>query len=253
MIEIIKLFDISKVYKNIGSKLAVLDRISFSVRQGEILCVLGASGCGKSTLLRTIGGFEKADSGKILFKDREVKKPSKDMIMIFQDFNQLFPWRTVMDNMLYPLKLNTIGNSDNERRQIALEYLEMVGLSEFKDYYPHQLSGGMKQRAAIARAISLKPEVLLMDEPFGSLDAITRQSLLKLLLNIWEKTGVTIIFVTHDIAEAITLSDRILIMGKTPHCIMSMIENNQKRPRNITEYGFSLMHEKLYSILLEGQ
>jgi len=249
MIDFLKAIDISKTYLNKDKTLKVLEEISFSVDKGEILCILGASGCGKSTLLRIVGGFERADRGKVFVSGGEILKPSTDMVMIFQDFNQLFPWMTVLENVNYPLKINKTGASDIQNTEVSMEYLKLVGLEKFTDYYPHQLSGGMKQRAAIARALVLRPSILLMDEPFGSLDAITRSNLQKELLEIWEKTGVTIVFVTHDMNEALTLGDNIIVMDKSPGRIKEKIRNFQERPRNIKSIEFLNLYERIYSML----
>ncbi len=249
MNDFLKAVSISKTYLNENKKLKVLEDISFSIGKGEILCILGASGCGKSTLLRVIGGFERIDKGEILICGNKVLKPSADMVMIFQDYNQLFPWMTVLENVLFPLKVNKIGASAMQRIEISIEYLKLVGLEDFKNYYPHQLSGGMKQRAAIARGLALKPSVLLMDEPFGSLDAITRSNLQNELLDIWRKTEVTIVFVTHDINEALALGDNIIVMDKTPGRIKERIKNFQERPRNRRSDEFLDLYEKIYSML----
>lgn len=232
-------------YKN-NVKNTVLKDIRFDVFKGEILCVLGSSGCGKSTLLRQIAGFDTPDVGEILLDGQKIMKPSVKCIMIFQDFQQLFPWKTVLENVMFPLKVLKIGATFEERKTVAKNYLSMVQLDGFDNYYPNQLSGGMKQKAAIARALALKPEVLLMDEPFGSLDAQTRNTFQNILLKIWKSTATTIVFVTHDIQEAILLSDRILILDIEGKNIKNMISNTLPRPRSPGDPGFSEMWNKIY-------
>lgn len=245
----LKLRDISKSFVNNGGRITVLKDISFDVEEGEVLCILGPSGCGKSTLLRLIAGFDNPDSGEIIMGEKAVLKPDSDRIMIFQDFNQLFPWKTVIDNIIFPLKVNRKGGTYIEREKTAGRFLEMVELGSFSGSYPHQLSGGMKQRAAIARALSLNPAVLLMDEPFGSLDALTRTSMQKMLLDIWAETGVTIIFVTHEIQEAVLLSDRILIMSRDSGQIKRMVSNKMKRPRRIEDPQFPGLYKEVLDLL----
>ena len=252
MTEKIKVIELDRLVIKEGKSFQVLKDINVSINPGEIACVLGSSGCGKSTLLRCVGGFDLPNAGRVLKDGGEVKKPSTDSIMIFQDFNQLLPWKTVLDNVVYPLKVNGIGSSKDERETIALKYLKMVGLDDSYNSYPHQLSGGMKQKTAIARALALKPSVLLMDEPFGSLDALTRNSLQTLLLGIWKETGVTIIFVTHDVQEAIVLGDKIIIMDKNPGRILEIVPNNLERPRDLGSPSFVELYERVYS-LLKGQ
>lgn len=249
MMEKIRVSDVDKIVDKENQSFQVLKSVRFSVPQGEIACILGPSGCGKSTLLRIIGGFDRADKGSVLIDGLEVQKPSSDVIMVFQDFNQLLPWKTVIDNVTYPLKINKIGSTERERRDMAVSYLNMVGLNDSYNSYPHELSGGMKQKVSLARALAMKPSILLMDEPFGSLDALTRQSLQSLLLDIWKETAVTIIFVTHDVQEAIILGDKIIIMGKGPGRIAAVVPNVLERPRNIGEPGFAKAYEKVYSLL----
>ena len=236
-----------------GQSFQILKDINLSVQQGEIVCILGPSGCGKSTLLRLIGGFDIPDKGIILRDGEEVRKPSPDAILIFQDFNQLLPWKTIIENVVYPLSINRIGNTKKEREAIAVKYLKMARLDDSLHSYPHQLSGGMKQKVALARALALKPSVLLMDEPFGSLDALTRQNLQALLVDIWKETGVTIIFVTHDVQESIILGDKIIIMDKNPGRILTVVPNNLERSRDIGSPGFTELYERVYSILTSGR
>lgn len=190
----------------------VLADINLEIGSGELICVIGASGCGKSTLLNLIGGFVKADQGEIRLNGRLVEKPSRQCIMVFQEFDQLFAWQTVRHNIEFALKKAPERLSHPEIRSRADHYLALVKLTDFGDYYPNQLSGGMKQRTALARALALSPQVLLMDEPFGSLDAQTKRELQETLLEIRQETQATTVFVTHDIREALYLADRIVVL-----------------------------------------
>ncbi|MEM3696914.1 MAG: ABC transporter ATP-binding protein [Candidatus Bathyarchaeia archaeon] len=194
--------NISKTFATDKSKILVLDNVSFSVGNDEFVCLVGPSGCGKSTLLRIIAGLEKADSGKVLFRGRPITQPTPKIAMVFQLFG-LLPWKTALENVEVPLEV--LGIEKEKRRHIAEEYLRMVGLEGFENTYPHDLSGGMKQRVGIARALALKPEVLLMDEPFSSLDELTAKTLRKLVLDIWRNPALptnTFIMVSHNVEEA---------------------------------------------------
>ena len=224
----------------------VLQDISFTVKAGEFICLLGPSGCGKTTLLRCIGGFEPFSAGKILVNGQPVLGPGIDRMMVFQGFDQLFSWKTVYANAEYPLQIN--GLAKNDRHNLVLRYLTMVGLQDYTNYYPYQLSGGMKQRAALARAMVLQPRILLMDEPFGNLDALTRNALQGELLKIWSETTSTILFVTHDIEEAILLSDRIIMLSPSGE-LKDIIPNQLERPRKPGRAGFVELWERLYSQL----
>ncbi|MGH4138435.1 ABC transporter ATP-binding protein [Clostridium sp.] len=246
---ILEIKNIAKHFVQNGNKLEVHSGLSFSVNEGEFLCVLGPSGCGKSTLLKEIAGFEKVDSGSITMDGNEISGPGINRIMVFQDSDQLFPWKTVLQNVIFPLKVNKIGDSNRERENIARKYIEMVKLNDFCDYYPHQLSGGMKQRVALIRALVINPKILLMDEPFGSVDAVTRDELQQMLLSLRENINVTIIFVTHDIHEAILLSNRIIVMGTGPHNIKRIIENNISFPRKDNHKEIFYMHEELNELI----
>lgn len=246
----IRLKSVTKYYQRGGETLKVLDDIDLDIYRGEILAVLGPSGCGKTTLLRQIAGFDRPHSGTVSMDEQEITQPDVKRMMIFQDFNQLFPWKTVLQNIVYPLQVNHVGDSKAARREIALKYLNLVELGGVENSYPHQLSGGMKQKAAMARALALQPRVLLMDEPFVSLDALTRLSLQNLLLKAWRQTGVTIVIVTHDIQEAILLSDRIAVMGrKARGGITSMIPNRLERPRTVGTEGYTDIYGQIYSLL----
>jgi NitT/TauT family transport system ATP-binding protein len=206
-----------------------LDRISLEIRRREFLCVLGASGCGKSTLIRILAGLETPTSGEILLDGKAVSGPGPDRGMVFQGYT-LFPWLTVKKNVMFGLKMSGRSSFDSESE--AREWIAMVGLSKFENAYPHELSGGMKQRVAIARALANRPRILLMDEPFGALDAQTRAQMQAYLLDIWKNVDVTILFITHDLDEAVYLSDKILVLGTNPSRVAEIIENPVPRPRD---------------------
>lgn len=207
----------------------VLRQVSFAVEEGEIVTLLGQSGCGKSTLLNIIGGFVKADEGQVLLDNQIVHKPSRDCLMLFQNYG-LLPWRTVIKNVEFGLEQLDLSRS--ERRERAQSYLKLVGLEERAYHFPHQLSGGMQQRVAIARALAIRPKVILMDEPFGALDTFTRYYLQNELLRIQEQEKTTIVLVTHDIDEAVYLSDRIMMMRANPGMIHKEIAVPLAKPRD---------------------
>ncbi len=246
---LLKLKDLSKSFKVNKKKLSVLNKINIDVCKNELLTVVGSSGCGKSTLLALIAGFLKPDSGNIYKKGQPLVDPDLDRIMIFQNFEQLFPWKTVLANVIFPLNAKNIGHSKKERESMARKYLEKVQLEDFTDYYPHQLSGGMKQRVALARALAAEPEILLMDEPFGSLDSQTRNTLQNMLLKIWREQDITIIFVTHDIREAIILADRLIVLAKKTGSIKRKIDNDLPRPRQLSGQKFERLYQQIYKIL----
>jgi len=225
--ELLTVSNVTKIYETGKNKVVGVQNISFCVRRGEFVSIIGHSGCGKSTLLRCIAGFEKITEGSIYLSGQKVKRPEPNRFMVFQGLDQLFPWLTLKENIIFAMKAVDKGRGNFAER--AEQYLELVGLEGFGDFYPYQLSGGMKQRAAIARALSVKPELLLMDEPFGSLDAFTRRAMHEMLLEVWQRTGVTIIFVTHDLEEAVELSDKILVFSKGR--LRGILENHLSRPR----------------------
>ena len=212
-----------------GQRITALQDIAFSVHRREFLCVIGASGCGKSTLIRTLAGLETPSSGQVLLDGKPVDGPGPDRGMVFQGYT-LFPWLTVKGNIMFGPKVAGMGvmQAESEARQ----WLELVGLGKFENHYPHQLSGGMKQRVAIARALANRPRVLLMDEPFGALDAQTRAQMQHYLLQIWRNVDVTIVFITHDLDEAVLLADRILVLDAHPGRVREMLEVPVPRPRS---------------------
>jgi NitT/TauT family transport system ATP-binding protein len=226
------ILDVKGLTKRFGNH-TTLDRISLQIFRREFVCVVGASGCGKSTLSRIIAGLDFPTSGEVLIEGERVKGPGADRGMVFQSYT-LFPWLTVKKNVMYGLR--RAGKSSSEAQSEAREWLELVGLSKYENAWPHQLSGGMKQRVAIARALAGKPKVLLMDEPFGALDAQTRGKMQDYLLQIWREVDVTIIFVTHDLDEAIHLADRIVVLGMNPSRLVEQIEVPVPRPRSVEQF-----------------
>ena len=210
-----------------GSHIA-FQEMSLDVHRREFICIIGPSGCGKSTLIRIVAGLEDSSAGEILIDGHPVSGPGPDRGMVFQGYT-LFPWRTVRQNVMFGLEMRGKDSSiaDVEARQ----WLGMVGLGKFENAYPHHLSGGMKQRVAIARALANEPRILLMDEPFGALDALTRCKMQNYLMQIWRKVEVTILFITHDLEEACYLADRIVVMGSNPGRVVEVIENPIPRPR----------------------
>lgn len=209
-------------YPVAGGSVAVLADVSFSVGPHERLMVIGPSGCGKSTLLRTVAGFHVPSAGTVTFDGRTSPAPGPDRAVVFQEFDQLFPWQTVIANVRQPLRRIGVGRAEAQAR--AEEQLASMGLSDVANRHPHQLSGGMKQRVAIARAVALRPRMLLMDEPFGSLDAITRTRLQRELRELSERIGVAVLFVTHSIEEALTVGDRILVLGRPPRQVRAVVD-----------------------------
>jgi NitT/TauT family transport system ATP-binding protein len=213
-------------------EVVAVEDASLSVQKNEFVSLIGPSGCGKSTLLRTAAGLDQPASGRILVEGHAVDQPGADRGMVFQAYT-LFPWLTVKDNILFSLKKTTLSNAEKEDR--VIQYIRLIGLEGFENSYPNQLSGGMRQRVAIARALVYQPKILLMDEPFGALDAQTRLLMQELLLEVWEKQRSTVLFVTHDVEEAILLSDRILVMTTLPGKIKAEIKIDLPRPRSVIE------------------
>jgi len=245
----IKIENLRKVFEvRGGGNVVALNDVSFSVREGEFVCIVGPSGCGKTTLLKIIAGLERPTSGVVTLDGKPVSGPGRDRCMVFQEY-ALFPWRTVLKNITFGLE--NLGIPKEERLKIAKRYIELVGLQGFEDRYPHELSGGMKQRVGIARALAIEPEVLLMDEPFGSLDAQTRNMLQKELLEIWEKTQKTILFVTHSVDEAVFLADKIVVLSARPAVVKEILEVDLSRMRDRTSPEFNEVRSKVLRILQE--
>jgi NitT/TauT family transport system ATP-binding protein len=235
-IPILEIRSVSKSFLLNGARIEALKDASLSVKKGEFVCLIGASGCGKSTLLRIVAGFETPTAGEALMWGRPIAGPAPDRGMVFQDYG-LFPWLTVRQNIAFGP--SSRGLSRAEVRDTADRFIELVGLTRFADAHPHQLSGGMKQRVAIARVLANDAEVVLMDEPFGALDAMTRERLQDELLDLWQRTGLTVIFVTHAIEEAIFLADRVVVMTPGPGRIESDNRIALPRPRDVASPEFN--------------
>lgn len=221
--------NICKVFKDSKQHdVVALENMSFRVYEGEFFCVVGPSGCGKSTLLELISGLEKPSRGQITINNQPVIAPRTDCGIVFQEY-ALFPWKTVRKNIEFGPKMH--GKSKKEREIISDKYIEMIGLQDFENNFPHEISGGMKQRVAIARALANEPNILLMDEPFAAIDAQLREDLQQEILQIWERTKKTIVFVTHQIEEALFLSDRVLVMSARPGTVKKILNHDLPRPR----------------------
>ncbi len=237
-LDAIELQDISRSFDIAGTPLPVLDRLDLRVAEREIVAVVGPNGCGKSTLLRVISGLLPPDRGSVLAFDSTVAGPEPRIGLVFQE-PRLLPWRDVLGNVAFPLELAGVGRSERETR--AHEALRLTGLDGFARAYPDQLSGGMAQRAALARALAPEPDALLLDEPFSALDAMTRERLDDELLRLWGETGSTILLVTHSISEAVFLSDRVLVMSQRPGRIIAEVPVGAERPRSLSGPGASML------------
>lgn len=241
--------DVSKIYGYGDDAHLALSPLDLTIRPGEFVSLLGASGCGKTTLLNILAGFEKPSTGQIVLNGQPVREPGRQRMMFFQDSSEaLFPWLTVEENIEFGLRIARMPAA--RRMAIVDDYLKMVGLAKDRKKYPAQLSGGMRQRVQVARALAIDPDILLMDEPFAALDALTKRRMQKELLVIWERTGKTIVFVTHDIAEAVVLSDRIVVMtrGAGAERICN-IEVDLPRPRKPGQSEFGNLFDRIESLL----
>lgn len=240
----IEIKNINKSFKTRGnSLLPVLKDINLTIDDGELVCLLGPSGCGKTTLLRLIAGLDKPTSGEIVANGEVVKKPSGDRAVIFQQYS-LFPWLNVLQNVMYGLERS--GKHSKEENIAAAErYLKSVGLIDFKDSYPHELSGGMKQRVAIIRSLLNHSPILLMDEPFSAVDMQNRHSLQEQLIGVWKRFENTIVFVTHDVDEAVYLADKIVMLDKNPGRIKDIVEVDLERPRKRESIEFIKIQEEI--------
>jgi ABC-type nitrate/sulfonate/bicarbonate transport system ATPase subunit len=230
--------------KKAGEEIHVLEEINAEVSSGELVCIVGPSGCGKSTLLNIIGGFLHASSGEALVEGAPVNGPDPRRIFVFQE-NGVFPWLTVRENIGFGLR----GKSENERQRIVKHYTGMVGLTGFESAYPRELSGGMRQRVEIARALAANPDIIYMDEPFGALDFITRMKMRADLVRIWQAEKKTILFVTHDIEEAVQLADRVFVMSKRPATIQEVVDIDLPRPRDLDSRGYLEKRDHIFSAM----
>ncbi len=232
----IELRNITFEYETADGPLAALQDVSVSVDSSEFLCVVGQSGCGKTTLLNLVAGFLKPTKGEILIGGRPVTGKGFDRGIVFQDFAQLFPWRTAQRNVEFGLEMKGIPSEG--RREVALQFLRLVNLEKFARAYPHELSGGMQQRVAIARALAYNPAILLMDEPFAALDALTREEMQRLLVDVWRETRKTVMYVTHNVAEAVYLGDRIIVLTPHPGTVKAQVRIAMPRPRDTLSVEF---------------
>ena len=227
--------------KRKGEQVHVLENVNLSVSRGEFVCIVGPSGCGKSTLLNVIGGFLEQTSGTVLVEGQPVKGPDPKRIFVFQE-NGVFPWLNVEDNVGFGL----LGISDEARKEIVTRYIDMVGLTGFDKSYPRELSGGMRQRVEIARALAASPDIIYMDEPFGALDFITRMKMRADLVRIWQEEKKTILFVTHDIEEAVQLADTVLVMSRRPATVQFSEKIDIPRPRDLDSRGYLEARDRIF-------
>jgi NitT/TauT family transport system ATP-binding protein len=237
----IEVRDVTLVYDTPSGKVRAVEDASFSAKPSEFVCLVGPSGCGKTTLLNMIAGFFAPTQGEIRVNGQPVSGQGLDRGIVFQDFAQLFPWRTALGNVAFGLEMKGVGKAERER--IALEQLRLVKLEKFAGAFPHHLSGGMQQRVAIARALAYNPGVLLMDEPFAALDAMTRDEMQRLLAEVWRETRKTVVYVTHNVAEAVYLADRVIVMTPHPGRIRAEVPIRLPRPRDALSVEF-LEHQK---------
>jgi NitT/TauT family transport system ATP-binding protein len=251
---------VNHITKNFGDgrdQINVLNNVSLNIDKGSFVSIIGPSGCGKSTLLQIIAGLQSSNSGEVLLENKQVNRPPFKMVYLFQQYTKsIFPWRTVKENIAFGMESRTTwGRKEiNERCQ---SMIQLVGLEGYGGYYPRQLSGGMQQRVAIARALACEPEVLLMDEPFSAVDAMTRASLQDLVLDLWTKLGLTILFITHDIEEAVYLSNRVIILNRAPNNVALDVAIDLPYPRNHLETpelsNFLTYRHKMYEYIYAAE
>jgi NitT/TauT family transport system ATP-binding protein len=235
-------------YKTRQHLVTATSRVSFNVYPADRFVLLGPSGCGKSTLLKGVAGFMKPVEGTMQLNGRTIDRPGPDRMMVFQEFDQLLPWKTVLQNVMFPM-LVSHRCSRSEARDRALKYINKVNLSKFTDVYPHMLSGGMKQRVAIARAMAMEPDILLMDEPFAALDALTRRKMQEELLQLWEDTRFTVLFVTHSIEEAIIVGSRILVLSPHPGRVKAELNAHQFSHAEQGGAEFMALNQRIHNML----
>jgi len=245
---LLRVEDVTLQYKTAEHLVTATYRVSFDVHSADRFVLLGPSGCGKSTLLKGVGGFMKPVEGSMRLRGRPIDGPGPDRMMVFQEFDQLMPWKTVRENVLFPMKVSRkfAAAEANDR---ALAAIEKVGLAKFRDVFPHMLSGGMKQRVAIARAMAMEPDILLMDEPYAALDALTRRQMQEELLQLWEDTRFTVLFVTHSIEEAIILGSRILVLSPHPGRVKAELNAHQFTHREQGGEAFMALQRRIHDML----
>lgn len=245
---LLRVEDVTLQYKTAEHLVTATYRVSFDVHSADRFVLLGPSGCGKSTLLKGVGGFMKPVEGSMRLRGRPIDGPGPDRMMVFQEFDQLMPWKTVRENVLFPMKVSRKFASA-EANDRALAAIEKVGLAKFRDVFPHMLSGGMKQRVAIARAMAMEPDILLMDEPYAALDALTRRQMQEELLQLWEDTRFTVLFVTHSIEEAIILGSRILVLSPHPGRVKAELNAHQFTHREQGGEAFMALQRRIHDML----
>ncbi len=244
----VELDNVTKFYQSQERQLHALHEVTFDVDRGEFVCIVGPSGCGKSTLLKIIAGLDEPSSGEVRFKGKIVQEPQAKISMVFQAFG-LFPWRTVLENVEYGLEMQKAPK--NERRDVSKRYLEMVGLSGYEHMYPKQLSGGMKQRVGIARALAVDPEVILMDEAFSAIDEVTAEVLREEVTTLHRETGKTFVLVTHNLSEALELADKVVVLSSRPAKVKKVLPIALERPRDRAHSTFIHMHTDILHLLKE--
>jgi NitT/TauT family transport system ATP-binding protein len=240
--------NVTKNYPLIGGILPVLKEINFAIHIGEFVCIIGPTGCGKSTLLKIIAGLDRPSEGEVKLQGKTIIAPHPKISMVFQSF-ALFPWRTVYQNIDFGLEVQRV--SREERKKIVSACIEMVGLNGYENYYPKQLSGGMKQRVGVARAMAVDPDIILFDEAFSAIDEFTAQILREEVADIWAETRKTFVLVTHNIPEAIELADRIIVLSARPGRVKSIVNISLKRPREPTDSEFVKVHKEIFELLKE--
>ena len=248
--DLLKVDDVTLQYKTPQHVVTATYKVSFTVRESERYVILGPSGCGKSTLLKAVGGFMAPVAGNISISGRPVSAPAPDRMMVFQEFEQLMPWKTVLQNVEFPMRATRkFGRAESRER--ANSMIDRVKLGKFRDVYPYMLSGGMKMRVALARAMALEPSILLMDEPFAALDALTRREMQEELLDLWEQFGFTVLFVTHSIEEAIIVGSRILVLSPHPGRVRAELDASRFRLDQIDSAEFGALSKRIHGLLFE--
>lgn len=240
--------DVTLQYKTPDHLVTATWRVSFDVHVGDRFVLLGPSGCGKSTLLKCVGGFLPPAEGRVWLANKEITEPGPDRMMVFQEFDQLLPWKTVLENVMYPMQVSH-RFPKSEIRSRALQCIEKINLAKFTDAYPHMLSGGMKQRVAIARALAMEPAMLLMDEPFASLDALTRRAMQLEVLRLWDETAFTMLFVTHSIEEALIIGTRILVLSPHPGQVRAELDATGLGPDAVSTRKFQDLQREIEDML----